>query len=205
MLRKLRKLWPCAAMVALVACGSPRYVYAPATTTSADVASGAPAIAYAIPSSAPRGELRVATFGITRLGEAPAVHLRIAVSNRSAEPWSVDGREQRLDVGGARAGLVSATTEDMTTPRALAVAPGETRALDLFFPLPPGFTTPRELTAFDALVVVHAGSTTVTERARFERFASPSSSPALETNDFAPSRLPGAEPPNRWPPPLAPE
>src|SRR5947207_1680933 len=68
-------------------------------------ATGGPAARYPIPPQAPQGEVYVTSFGLTDLDveagrPATMVHARLAVSNGSAVPWAVDGRQQMLNAPG---------------------------------------------------------------------------------------------------------
>jgi hypothetical protein len=61
----------------------------------------------------------------------PALHVRLTLRNASAEPWSVDPREQLAQLADYGTLLPAAVSR-----RTLVVAPGETRTLDLFYPTP---------------------------------------------------------------------
>jgi hypothetical protein len=187
-----------AAVLAAAACGPPRYVYAPATVTSAEIA-GTAALSYSIPPGAPRGELRVATLGITELADARAIHVRIEVKNRSDEVWRVDGHDQLADIGVVRRPrLLSAIGEDLTSPPAIAIGPGETGELDVFFMLPPDIALDTPV-SFDAIVLVRTGERFVTQRAHFERFLAAPAEPPIREENRTPS-FPGREPSMEWPP-----
>jgi hypothetical protein len=136
------------APLALAACSSPR-VYAPVTTTSAELA-GSPAATY--PLSA-HGEVRLASYGYAE--EEPdmrprAIHLGMAVSNRSDETWVVDTSQQRMLIGGVE------VKPDYSGH--VEVPPRSTRFVDLVFPLPPTIEGRDEVPAFNVNWVVIAGN-----------------------------------------------
>jgi len=161
------------ALWSVAACGTTHYAYAPTKITSAEVV-GRPATEYAFPPPSPAGKLRVATFGLERPTDQspPSVHVRMELVNRSAQPFVIDAREQRLELplDDRTVTLVASTTK--AAPSRLEVAPGGTAALDLFFVLPPGAQEAEEVPAFAAVLTVHAGPREVTMRTPFERLAS---------------------------------
>src|SRR5204863_3176331 len=68
-------------------------------------AAGGAAARYLVPPAAPQGEVYVTSFGFTDMDvgqPAPGrlLHARVAVSNGSALPWSLDGRQQLLAAQG---------------------------------------------------------------------------------------------------------
>jgi hypothetical protein len=199
------------ALAALSGCASERYTYAPVQTTSAEIA-GEPAAVYAVPPESPRGDVRVATFGIAPLrpegiedSTLRAIHVALVVSNRSNEVWTVDGGEQQLTLAGWSP--VGATTVKVTRPPQTEIPARSTRWIDLFFPLPSGVDHAREIPAFDVMWTVHVGPRAVTARTPFDRFLvepAPRRLPDLREPERIPGTeppLPGSEPPDRWPPP----
>jgi hypothetical protein len=169
------------ALTASTACGA-EYVYAPAATTSAQVA-GRPAVDVAIPPEAPQGGARVATFGISSIlpqqeGAAEtagkplrALHLRMVVANNAPLPWTLDTREQRVDLPhrGTSAAAYASADAGETAPPLVTIPPASRRTVDLFFPLPADLQEAKELPAFDAVWTVHTDKRIVTERTPFER------------------------------------
>jgi len=80
------------------------YAYQPAEHATGSI-GGHVAADYQIPPAAPQGDVRLASFGLAELRPAngsgdgrPALHLRMVVSNNDAQPWTIDTREQKLDV-----------------------------------------------------------------------------------------------------------
>jgi hypothetical protein len=153
------------------ACGTRRYAYAPVKTTSAEVV-GRPAAEYAFPPAPPQGRVKLATFGLARPTDEspPSVHLRMELTNRTAEPWVIDKSEQKLELElGGRKVTIPAIAPSASASR-VQVAPGGSATLDLFFPLPPGAQDAKALPAFAAIWTVQTGPRVVTTRTPFERF-----------------------------------
>lgn len=163
-------------VLALAAC-APSYVYQPATNATAQI-RGRVAAEYQIPAAQPRGDVRLASFGFSNVSStrAPnererAVHVRMVVANNSAQPWTVDTREQRLDLPG-RAPMppayVHAHEGDQSLPYVTVPAGGK-RTIDLFYPLPPELQSAQHLPEFDVVWRVHTEDQTVVERTPFDR------------------------------------
>jgi len=200
------------ATVALTACAPTRYSYAPVTTTSAELA-GASAAVYGMPPGAPRGDVRIAMLGVTSLGPvgthevgSDAIHLALAVSNRSDEPWTVDPSEQRLTLTLKRQrSEVYATSGEAPRSSTVLVLPRSTRMIDLYFPLPIQFQKEDAPPPFEVTWTVHAGGRAVTQRTPFQRFIispTPDEERDLRKPDDLPASdhlLPGEEHPEHRP------
>lgn len=154
-----------------------QYEYQPTEHATGSI-GGHLAADYQIPPTAPQGDVRLASFGLGELapakgssGSTPALHLRMVVSNNSAQPWTVDTREQKLDIEGAgqSSAAFTATSEGNGGLPVVTVAPGSKRVIDLLFPLPPNQQSASNIPAFDAIWNVHAGTQDVIERTPFDR------------------------------------
>jgi hypothetical protein len=164
------------------------YAYQPAEHATGSI-GGHLAADYQIPPEAPQGDVRLASFGLAELRPAsgssedrPALHLRMVVSNNGSEPWTVDTREQKLDVqsAGSIPPAFSATHEGNAGLPLVTVGPGSKRIIDLFFPLPEGLQSASAIPEFDAIWNVHAGSQDVVERTPFDRLRiEPAYGPAI--------------------------
>lgn len=160
----------------LGACADERYIYQPTTLTNA-VVNGRAASLYEIPPEAPRGDVRVATFGMADISpegssaELQALHVRMVVANNDASVWTVDTREQRVEL--ARDGVSAPAFAKSSSGAApiVAIAPGRKESVDLFFPLPPHLQEASELPSFDVIWAVHTPARVVAERTPFERVA----------------------------------
>ena len=164
-----------AATAAGAACGGGPYTYVPATNTSAMIA-GRPASYYAIPPEAPRGDLRVATFGFADVAPASdesvrlrSIHVRMIVANNATAPWTVDTREQRLTLPGSGESRAAYASVNQGAPPIIDVPPGQARTIDLFYPLPAAYRDADKLPAFDIAATVRTDTQAVTERTPFER------------------------------------
>jgi hypothetical protein len=153
------------------------YTYRPTEHATGSI-GGHVAADYQIPATAPQGDVRLASFGLGELAPAkgsgdskPALHLRMVVSNNSAQPWTVDTREQKLDIKGAGSTLpaFSTTREGNAELPLVTVAPGSKRVIDLLFPLPPNQQSAGSIPEFDAIWNVHTGTQDVIERTPFDR------------------------------------
>ena len=198
--------------VALTACAPTRYSYAPVTTTSAELA-GASAAVYGMPPGSPQGEVRIAMLGVTSMGPvgthevgSDAIHLALAVSNRSDETWTVDPSEQHLTLTLKRQrNEIYATSGEIPRSSTVLVLPRSTRMIDLYFPLPIQFQKEDSPPPFEVVWTVHAGGRAVTQRTPFQRFIV-SPTPAEERDLRRPDDLrdddyvlPGEEQPERRP------
>ena len=189
---RLRHLGAVAA-VAFVACAPARYVYAPVMTTSADL-EGAPAAVYKMPPGWPRGDVRLAMLGVVELrpgglsdSTLRAIHVALAVSNRSDEHWTVDPSEEHLTlVMNHERSEIYATTAEIARAPTVDVPPLSTRSIGLYFPLPFQLQKEGKLPSFDVVWTVHTGSSAITERTPFQRFLAGFS--PLDNRD---SRVPG--------------
>ena len=168
----MRKL--AALLLAILAC-EPEYAYVP--VTNATVVAGKIAADYPIPREAPRGDVRLASYGIVDLGSPTdehdrirAFHLRMTLIDDGDRAWTVDTREQRLELdrwGTSAAAFVSADAG--TQPPVIAVPPKGKRVIDLFFPLPASLQKESQLPSFDAVWRVQADARAISERTPFER------------------------------------
>ncbi len=138
----MRQLAPMALIAVTVAACAHEPLHAPASERSAPGA-----VSYTLP---PGGDVAIAIRGYDRVTRRaydqtsfPAVRVQMTLANRGTQPWTVRPTEQIAfieDYGPSMPAAVST--------RALVVAPGETRTIDLLYPVPsPGFaqTPPRRL------------------------------------------------------------
>jgi hypothetical protein len=154
------------------------YAYVPRANATASV-DGRLAADYAIPPASPQGDLRVASYGVTEVASnegspdvMSALHLRVVVENRSASAWTLDTRDQRIDLSG-RGELVPAFTSANagSAPPLVTIDASARRVVDMFFLLPQDLQGADDLPAFGALTQVNTSAGPVTERTPFERLA----------------------------------
>jgi hypothetical protein len=152
------------------------YTYRPSAASVAEISGQAAAI-YALPPERPEGEVRVVSFGIHDLqaapggGTFPALHVRLLVTNNGdAVPWALDTSQVLLDVPGeGTVGAMYANTDQGGMPH-LAIARGERRTVDFYFPVPGHVASEERLPAFDLRWQVQTGARIVAERTPFQRF-----------------------------------
>jgi len=163
----------------LVATGcAPQYAYVPTTNATATV-QGRVAAEYPIPPSAPQGDVRIASYGMTEVTpqSAPgevlrALHLRLVLADNGASPWTFDTREQRIElVGGGVVAPAFASANEGVPPPVVTVARNGKRIVDLFFLLPADLQHAEAIPEFDALWRVDTGAGIVAERTPFDRLA----------------------------------
>jgi hypothetical protein len=190
------------AAVVILSCSAPRYDYAPMITTVASL-EGAPAAVYDIPPGSRSGEVQVAMLGIEARGPRGAIHVALAVANRSNEAWTVESSEQHVELMTGRDRQdIYATSAEVARPVAVAIPPRSTRVIQLYFPLPVKLEKATELPSFHVHWVVRAGAHVVAKHTRFQRFLV-GRPPVVERDlgvpadldDDAPS-LPGVAPPD---------
>jgi hypothetical protein len=95
----------------------------------------------------------------------------MVVANNSAEPWTVDTREQRIALPGQRQtppAFVHTAEGDVTLPY-VTVPAGDKRTIDLFYPLPADLQSAKHIPEFDVVWRVHTDEQTVAERTPFDR------------------------------------
>jgi len=185
--RRRSALLVTAVAIATAACESRSYIYRPAISSGA-VIEGKPAAHHRIPPGAPRGDVRVATFGFADLSpvdgqgeDVRALHVRMIVSNDSDTTWTVDTREQRVALPGSGESRAAYARSDDATPPGVEIPPGVQRSFDLFFPLPSSMQRASELPSFDTIWTVHTGAETITQRTPFERLEV---TPVYETRPY---------------------
>lgn len=164
-----------AAALFVVACET-TYTYVPASGATTTVA-GQPGATYSIPADAPRGRLSVASFGFADVSppnepqqHLSALHVRMVLTDDDTVEWSLDTRQQRIQMDGRGLSAPSFASADVgTAPPLVTVEPSKTRVTDLFYLLPADMQTAEQLPSFDAVWQVNAGSRVVSGRTPFVR------------------------------------
>jgi acidic type I keratin len=163
-----------AALLALMGgCAPEQYVYQPAVPPNSQVA-GLPAVDYQIPPGQPQGNVRVASFGITQVQSqqgqgTPVLQVRMVVTNNSRSPWYVDTRTVLVSLGGEGRSRPAFVNTDAGTPPYLQVPAGQTKTIDLYYPLPVGMANASEVPAFDVTWQVQTPVGNVAQRTPFQR------------------------------------
>jgi hypothetical protein len=139
--------------------------------------NGGPAAQYPVPPAAPAGEVYVTSFGFTDMGTGPdgatpgrLMHARLAVSNGSAQPWSVDGRQQVLVAQGMPAQSPAFLNTDAGEGPVYSVLPGRANVFDFYYAVPPPYDQARNFGGFALDWNVGAAGQAIAEQTAFERF-----------------------------------
>lgn len=163
----------------IAGCGTAgHYIYEPAERASARVA-GERAAYYPVPETSPHGDVRVASFGIAKVGaragedatsEIEALHARVVIANnQDDEPWVFDTRAQYAVVGAGRyESPVFVRTAAPDAP-VVHVPRGTSTTVDLYFPLPREQTDEDEVPAFDLYWQLGTAQGPIAARTPFER------------------------------------
>lgn len=152
-----RALWLTVSIVGLaVACGGGRHVYAPVDGVR-EPESGQVLLRRVVPAQQPRGEILLASFGVTPIEltkgarPMPFLHVRMAVSNQDGRgPWLIDVRDQMLELRGAgrsRPALIN-TAGRAASPPELGIDAHGMRVVDLFYALPSAQDVARDVPDF---------------------------------------------------------
>jgi hypothetical protein len=162
--------------LAMAACG-PTYVYQPAANATATM-KGRVAADYKIPSTAPQGDVRLASFGMSKITPSnnpdqreKAVHVRMIVNDNGQAPWTLDTRQQVIVLpdGQQVAPALVTTREGLSGLPSVTVPAGGKRIIDLFYPLPANMQSASQVPEFDVVWHVDTPQQQVTERTPFER------------------------------------
>ncbi len=177
----------------MAAACAPNYAYVPASNATATI-GGRNAADYPVPPEQPRGDVRIASFGFADLtphgipdDEAHALHalhLRMVIANNGDHEWTLDTREQRLELPDrGKSAPAFATADRGSPPPTITIPVGGKRVVDLFFPLPTDEQRAAKIPAFDTIWTVHMAARTVTERTPFDRILV---APAATEYDYGP-------------------
>jgi len=191
----MRSILLVAAALGSTACGA-HYAFVPVSPPSHVVPAFKRDAAYiAIPERDPHGDLRVLAYGVERLTagdpEEPSadddvvtLHLRVLIENTGSQPWTFDTRDQQIVVDGigaeSPAFVVSDRAGDGSMPPVVKLTFGNTRIVDLFYPVPNGVDA---MPAFRAVTKVHTDEGDVTETTPFERVSVSILSPYMQEDD----------------------
>ena len=165
--------------IAALLSGCQEYIYRPAEHATAQI-YGRVAAQYQIPEKAPEGDLRIASFGLSKVSPPNApdqkqrmVHLRMVIANNSHDNWNLDAREVRVDfplTGQVAPAYVRSREGQLGLPL-VTIPPGGERSIDLFYPMPLGQDKASRLPAFSAVWQVHTPAQVVAQRTPFDRLA----------------------------------
>jgi hypothetical protein len=164
----------------LAACSPAEYAFVP-VAGAVSATRGGEVTTYPIPPGAPQGDLKIASNGIAQLSPqgsedetVSALHLRLVISNASDGLWTMDTREQRVEIAGrgsSSPAFASASPAQGAGPPAVIIAPKSERTVDLFFPLPADMQDAGDVPGFSVLWKVDTSGGAVTQRTPFDRVA----------------------------------
>lgn len=167
----------CVLLAPMAAC-APQYAYQPSEYADATI-EGQAAADYQIPKQAPQGDVRLASFGFSRVtppnqpaNEAERVlHLRMIVVNNGGQLWHLDTRQQLLEVqgGGRFSPAFASSHEGVAGFPSVEVGPGGRRTIDLFYRLPADMNHASVVREFDEVWRVDLPGQAVIERTPFDR------------------------------------
>jgi hypothetical protein len=156
-------------------CSSPDFRYLPAQNQTPDFARRADAI-YLEPPINPTGMVRILSMGVDELKAKndsktlSALHLRMLISNNTDTVlWTVNTQELEVSFpnhGSARPIYVNT---DATAAPNVEIKPRELKSVDLYFPLPEGADSAKDLPNFDFFWQARSGDTVVRETTPFDR------------------------------------
>lgn len=118
-----------------------------------------PVSALATDHEAGRVAVRSSGFGTLPGGGGRALQVVLSVSNDSAQPWQLDPARQRIVLpDGSERAPVAAVAGGVAIEGPLAVPPGRTRSVDLYYPPPPGEAQAKRLPEYAARWQVDTGA-----------------------------------------------
>ena len=90
------------------------------------------------------GDVRVAAFGLVDMApqgrsdqHISSLRVRLTLDNRSSGAWTLDTRQQKIDLPGYGTSVAAfAAADPGSSPPSIVVQPGAHRVIDLFFPVP---------------------------------------------------------------------
>jgi hypothetical protein len=162
--------------IAMASC-SPGFFYRPADNATATM-TGRVAADYQIPANAPRGDVRLASFGIGKISmsgspnqKQKAVHVRMIVTDNSQTPWTMDMRQQAIALpdGQQLTPAHVSTHEGQNGLPSVTVPARGKRIIDLFYGLPANIQSASQLPSFSVVWHVNMPQQQLTERTRFDR------------------------------------
>jgi len=163
------------AAVTAAGCAPLPYFFTPTEQVTATT-DGFPAARYPTPPESPRGTVYVTSFGVVQADVAgtgkntPLLAVRMVVSHDSGtEPWTLDTREQFLQIPGAGQSRAAFVNSDVNGAPMIPVAAGQKRTIDLYYALPAPLADGAKIPSFDFLWQVHTTERLVAQRTPFQK------------------------------------
>ncbi len=166
-------------VIFFVSCASQRYSFIPAEHQASASRIRNEAI-YSIPEKSPTGIVRILSLGVKEIesekggDKTPALLLRIALSNHGENTNEIlDIRDQFVSFSNAGSSEVLFSNFDHQLLPRLEVKPGELRALDLYFKLPPFMKSESDIPEFDFHWKIQIGHEKISKVTPFDRIPIP--------------------------------
>jgi hypothetical protein len=164
----------------LASCATEEFKYVPSEQQATRSRVKDEAI-YNVPEDSPDTSVRVESSGIEEIKvggpgakEQRTLHLKLAVSNkRHPGPWTLNTRELSVSFPNAEPVPPILTQPGTAFENSVAVAPGELKTLDLFFPLPGSAQSSKDLPEFDFHWKLRSGKEVVQHTTLFDRVIKP--------------------------------
>lgn len=138
--------------VLLAACSTQQYRYVASAEPGDDASQSSGRAELTFPAAG--GKVQVSSMGVVEVEPSrgarrvPAIHLRLTLSNEGGQnPWEVDTRDQKVSFPSGGQVSPAFVNSDASLPK-LTIPAGEMRFLDLYFALPQGETTAKDLPSF---------------------------------------------------------
>jgi hypothetical protein len=166
----IRRIAPALALAPVLAACAHDYAY-----VTAGLGTAGAAARYPFPVLNPEGEVFTTSYGFAEVqldaGRPTRVlHARIVAVNHGPNTWTMDAREQFLELRGARPMGPAFVNTDAGAGPIYTLPPGKPRTLDLYFTLGSSVSDERDLVGFDLLWRVHLGAQSIGQCTPFERF-----------------------------------
>jgi hypothetical protein len=149
----------------VVGCSSEQYRYVPQDATAPNNEAR----------PEPSGSVRVASMGIVELKPKngsknfSALHLRMTISNQSPNLWLLNTGEELVSLADQPAMPPTFVNSNSPIAPQLNVNPGELRTVDLYYRLPDGKDSPKDVAEFNFNWRIRAGETPIQETTQFAR------------------------------------
>jgi hypothetical protein len=144
------------AVVFLSGCVSPRYGYFPMGPEKETVSVNEHGATFPIKFGGGVGTLHAISYGIVDLKSSTtdlgysALHLQMIIHyEKGTAPWTLDARDQKVQYSDAPAVIPFYAKIESEGSPALGIKPGETRRIDLFYPLPSDRQTKERINGFE--------------------------------------------------------
>lgn len=176
----------------LTSCASTHYGFFPASAPDEKISVNERGATFPLSLGKGEGTLHAMSYGVIQLQskdkknqdvQVPALHLCMIVTNKSGtSTWELNTRDQIVMLSGKNSVGPSYVDSDRNEHPTIKIPPGQTRHLDLFYPLPKGQAKPKELSGFDLKWKIISGKDSVARTTPFIRKKTQTSKEFVEVN-----------------------